>query len=80
MHDENKCTAVVCSAPPTMKLRVRVTSPHVLYVDEIPYCDEHIGWFYRSFSRKSYKGIDVLGIDIIVSVDEEFGVNDEGLS
>ena len=75
MHDENKCTAIVCSKKPTMKLRIRVTSQRgVDYVGEIPYCDDHIGWFYRSFSGESYENTEVLGIDIIVSADEEFRV------
>lgn len=74
-QDEAKteCTAIVCSKEATMEIVTSVTftnsEPHV---DSVPYCDEHLGWFYRSFSRPSYKEVEVVGINILLDCDTEF--------
>lgn len=71
--DENECTAVMCDRPPTMTLDLTITvgQEREAMEQEIPYCDDHIGWFYRSFMRKSYD-TDVRGITILLDVDDQF--------
>lgn len=78
MYDETACTAIRCHDMPTMALVLRISYPNSLdgFIDEVPYCDEHIGWFYRSFSRKSYENTEVLGIKILIDADAEFGVDE----
>jgi hypothetical protein len=75
---DGKCTAIRCNKPATMTLDLKVVREkdenHQGYEfeQEIPYCDECLGWFYRSFSRKSYH-TTIRGVTILVDLDEEFG-------
>jgi hypothetical protein len=69
-----ECRAVVCNKKATMSITVAVTFDfgRDTMIDEVPYCDEHTGWFYRSFSRPSYSNVEVVGINILLDCDTEF--------
>lgn len=75
MYDDNTCTEIRCTLRPTMAVLLNLSHPSGGIDQEIPYCDGHIGWFYRSFSRESYDSVQVCGIKILLSADEEFGLN-----
>lgn len=68
-----ECRQVMCSKEATMTLDVTVplAGSGKTFDQEIPYCDDCLGWFYRSFMRKSYN-VTVRGITVIKDPDVEF--------
>lgn len=73
INEDGTCTQVMCNNQATMTLDLTVPLHNGdMYEQSVPYCDEDLGWFYRSFMRKSYN-VKVRGITILKDLDEEFG-------
>ena len=69
------CFSIRCDNEATMAIRLRTRFPGTDdddYEHAPQYCDDCLGWFYRSFARKSYN-TEVLGVDILKDMDEDFG-------
>lgn len=68
-----ECTRIDChkEATVTLDLTIPLGNTDETFDQEIPYCDNDIGWFFRSFSRKSYH-VTVRGITVIKDLDDEF--------
>lgn len=65
-----ECSAIRCHQEATMTLDLRTTyEDDFTHEDSIPYCDDDLGWFYRSFSRKSYQ-TEILGVTILRDLDD----------
>lgn len=69
----SECTAIVCGDPATLAIDVtiRAGKDREPWPQQIPYCDKHFGWFYRSLARKSYD-TEVNGVTILLDVDDQF--------
>lgn len=65
-----ECLQINCHNEATMTLDVTVPygDSGKTFDQELPYCDNDLGWFYRSFMRKSYR-VEVRGITVIKDLD-----------
>lgn len=74
-----ECMSIRCKKDATLELVLRTTFGHPDWAEPrsfesvATYCDDDFGWFYRSFSRASSTEHEVIGINILLDVDEEFG-------
>jgi hypothetical protein len=68
-----ECRRINCAQEATMTLDLTVPlgDSGETFNQELPYCDNDLGWFYRSFARKSYK-VTIRGITVIKDLDVVF--------